>query len=283
PPTCYRYTGVVDCSKYIPGAEGYHRVGKGCSPNARDDPHLVGAHGTHYDFNGRPDRAFCLLTDRDVHVNMMLRGYYSEDTRNATLIVHGKAVHTWIKELGIVWFANGATHTARLVARNGKQQRRGGGFMRTIEIDGQIQPRLKLGDTIVPSNGTGLTITFEGEEKAGPYDVDHYILEIDGLLVLDVKLRIAEPKFQTPTDAEVHINVGVAEYAHTNAIHGVLGQTYRADHAQRAMVFQKLVASLHRRVSADAEEGKGFLDGTPSYETSGVLSTDCAFAAYRHA
>ncbi|CAI5509442.1 unnamed protein product [Closterium sp. Naga37s-1] len=215
---------------------------------------------------------------------MMLRGYYSEDTRNATLIVDGKAVHTWIKELGIVWFTNGATHTARLVARNGKQQRRGDGFMRIIEIDGQIQPRMRLGDTVLPSNDTGLTITFKAEEKEGPYDVDYYTLEVDGLLSLDVKLRIAQPSLQTPTDAEVHINVGVAKFARTDAIHGVLGQTFRADHAQRAVEFQKLVASLHRRVSADAEEGKGFLDGTPrSYESSGVLSTDCAFAAYRHA
>ncbi|CAI5500269.1 unnamed protein product [Closterium sp. Naga37s-1] len=200
---------------------------------------------------------------------MMLRGYYSEDTRNTTLIVDGKAIHTWIKELGIVWFTNGATHTARLVARNGKQQRRGNGFMRMIEIDGQIQPHMKLGATVLPSNGTGLTITFEGEEKEGPYDVDHYTLKVDGLLSLDVKLRIAQPSLQTPTDAEAHINVGVSEFARTDAIHGVLGQTFRADHAQRAADFQKLVAALHRRVSADSEEGKGFLDGTPrSYETS---------------
>ncbi|CAI7851106.1 unnamed protein product [Closterium sp. NIES-54] len=80
-----------------------------------------------------------------------------------------------------------------------------------------------------------------------------------------------------------HINVGVSEFARTDAIHGMLGQTFRADHAQRAADFQKLVAALHRRVSADSEEGKGFLDGTPrSYETSGVLATDSAFAAYRH-
>ncbi|GJP52938.1 hypothetical protein CLOM_g12098 [Closterium sp. NIES-68] len=80
------------------------RTGGECNPRANvvNDPHLVGAFGTHFDFNGRPDKAFCLLTDKDLHVNMLLRGYYSDDTENAALVVDGKAVHTWIKELGLV-------------------------------------------------------------------------------------------------------------------------------------------------------------------------------------
>ncbi|GJP43619.1 hypothetical protein CLOM_g3059 [Closterium sp. NIES-68] len=205
PDICKLYAGTPNCRKFFPGGAG---IGAGCRSSVTNDPHLVGAHGTRYDFNGRPDRTFCLLTDRDVHVNMLLRGYYSEDTTDAALVVDGKAVHTWIKELGIVWFANGATHTARLVARNGKQQLRGDGFMKAIEIDGQKQPRMKVGDQIVPSNGSALTISFQALEKEGPYDVDHYTLLIDRLLSIDVKLRVAHPKLQTPTDAEVHINMG---------------------------------------------------------------------------
>ncbi|CAI7793399.1 unnamed protein product [Closterium sp. NIES-54] len=40
------------------------RTGGECNPaaNVVNDPHLVGAYGTHFDFNGRPDKAFCLLT-----------------------------------------------------------------------------------------------------------------------------------------------------------------------------------------------------------------------------
>ncbi|CAI5990935.1 unnamed protein product [Closterium sp. NIES-64] len=75
------------------------RVGGECNPSAKvlNDLHLVGAHGMHFDFNGRPDKAFCLLTDRNLHINMLLRGYYSDSTENAALVVDGKAVHTWIK------------------------------------------------------------------------------------------------------------------------------------------------------------------------------------------
>ncbi|GJP68693.1 hypothetical protein CLOP_g25353 [Closterium sp. NIES-67] len=260
------------------------RIGGECNPAAKilNDPHLVGAHGTHFDFNGRPDKAFCLLTDRNLHVNMLLRGYYDERTDNAALVVDGKAVHTWIKELGIVWTAGAVDHKIRLAARSGKQQERGAGFMRSIEIDGEEIPRMQVGDTVTSAGG--LTIQFRALEKEGPFDVDYYLLSIDGLISLDLRLRVAHPKLQMPSDAEAHINVGIAELEHTDDIHGVLGQTYRDDHAQRAADFQKLIASLHRPISADGAEGQGFLDGTPrSYEASDVLAVDCAYTAYGRA
>ncbi|GJP70684.1 hypothetical protein CLOP_g1591 [Closterium sp. NIES-67] len=57
------------------------RIGGECNPHPKvlNDPHLVGAHGTHFDFNGRPDKAFCLLTDRNLHVNMRSAGTTTED------------------------------------------------------------------------------------------------------------------------------------------------------------------------------------------------------------
>ncbi|CAI5984522.1 unnamed protein product [Closterium sp. NIES-65] len=260
------------------------RIGGECNPSPKilNDPHLVGAQGTHFDFNGRPDKAFCLLTDRNLHMNMLLRVIYDENTDNAALVVDGKAVHTWIKELGIVWTAGGVDRKFRIAARGGKQQERGDGFVKSIEIDGEEIPRMQVGDRVT-SDG-GLTIEFRGLEKEGPFDVDYYMLSIAGLITLDLRLRVAHPKLQTPTDAEAHINVGIAELEHTEEIHGVLGQTYRADHAARAADFQRLVANLHRPISADGAEGKGFLDGTPrSYEASDVLAVDCAYTAYGRA
>ncbi|CAI6002634.1 unnamed protein product [Closterium sp. NIES-64] len=254
---------------------------KKASPQT-NDPHLVGAYGTHFDFNGRPDTAFCLLTDRDLHVNMLLRGYYSDDTENAALVVDGKAVHTWIKELGIIWFANGDDHKVRLVARGGKQQERGDGFMETIEIDAEEIPRMSMGDEVKTEGW--LTLRFTALEKKGPYDVDFYTLVIDGLVGLDLRLRVANPKLQTANDAEAHINVGIVEMEHTDDVHGVLGETYRPDQAARAANFQKMIAALHRSISAESQEGAGFLDGTPRmYELSSVLSVDCAYTEYHRA
>ncbi|CAI7753859.1 unnamed protein product [Closterium sp. NIES-53] len=63
------------------------RVGSECNPSAKvlNDPHLVGTHGTDFEFNGRLDKALCLLTDRNLHIKKLLRGYYSDKTENAAL------------------------------------------------------------------------------------------------------------------------------------------------------------------------------------------------------
>ncbi|CAI5943313.1 unnamed protein product [Closterium sp. NIES-64] len=114
--------------------------------------------------------------------------------------------------------------------------------------------------------------------------MDYYLLTIDGLVALDLRLRVAHPKLQTPSDAEVHLNVGIAELERTDDIHGVLGQTYREDHAQRAADFQRLIATLNHPITADGAEGEGFLDSTPrSYEASRVLAVDCAYTAFDRA
>ncbi|CAI5960639.1 unnamed protein product [Closterium sp. NIES-64] len=114
--------------------------------------------------------------------------------------------------------------------------------------------------------------------------MDYYLLTIDGLVALDLRLRVAHPKLQTPSDAEVHLNVGIAELEHTDDIHGVLGQTYREDHAQRAADFQRLIATLNHPIITDGAEGEGFLDSTPrSYEASRVHAVDCAYTAFDRA
>eukprot|EP00271_Cylindrocystis_brebissonii_P017365 TRINITY_DN44_c0_g1_i2.p1 TRINITY_DN44_c0_g1~~TRINITY_DN44_c0_g1_i2.p1 ORF type:complete len:125 (-),score=9.77 TRINITY_DN44_c0_g1_i2:854-1228(-) len=70
----------------------------------------------------------------------------------------------------------------------------------------------------------------------------------------------------------------------TENIHGVLGQTYRKDHAQRAEEFSLIAAKLHHNIQADGPEGLGFLDGVAAdYKTSGVLTADSKFNVYNPA
>ncbi|CAI7930786.1 unnamed protein product, partial [Closterium sp. NIES-54] len=146
----------------------------------------------------------------------------------------------------------------------------------------QDDPCMQLGDVV--TSAVGLAFEFHVHEMEGPFAVDYYLLTIDGLVALDLRLRIAHPKLQTPSDVEVHLNVGIAELEHTNDIHGVLGQTYRNNHSQRAADFQRVIATLQHPISADGPEGEGFLDGTPrSYEASSVLAVDCAYTAFDRA
>ena len=99
---------------------------------------------------------------------------------------------------------------------------------------------------------------------------------------MSVRMRVANPLLQSPTDAEAHFNLGINDVLKTDAIHGVLGQTYRKDHADRAAKYYELSALLKAPVVADAESGEGFLDGEPLKDcmTSNVLTPDCTFASY---
>lgn len=69
----------------------------------------------------------------------------------------------------------------------------------------------------------------------------------------------------------------------TTSIHGVLGQTYRmgAERDARAARYTALSRKLGRNFQADAEEGKGFLDGSRvDYVASSVTATDCKYSAF---
>ncbi|CAI5508713.1 unnamed protein product [Closterium sp. Naga37s-1] len=284
------------------------RVGRRCA-YGENDPHFLGAHGTRFDFNGLPRRSFCLYTDRRVHVNMAMRGYLNHrplalpptsaagnhSTLAAARFVNGSAVRTWIRQLAIMWHdgessnssnvasanVNASSHSLVLTARDGKEQTRGAqGFLASASLDGKPLPRLTLGESHVLSNKR-LVLSFVGQEKTGPFDMDVYTLRLENLLELELKLRAAHPLLQTPEDAQVHINLMFVDSNPSSEVHGVMGQTYRSGREQRTMEYSRLAALLHHPVSVDGEEGKGFLDGeVGDYETSGVTATDCRFTAF---
>ncbi|CAI6002919.1 unnamed protein product [Closterium sp. NIES-64] len=263
-------------------------VGGLCNGTAlvENDPHLTGAHGTHYDFTGRLDKSFCLFSDRRFHVNMHLNGYQgtppavsakSENKESST------ELHTWIKEIGLVWMTpDGANHTLRMVARKGKQQERGdNGFLSLLEIDGATMTPPSVGESIATESG--LVVTKVAEEKEGPFDVDQFQVRVVGLGELDVRVRVAHPLLQTPTEAETHFNVELSDVKMTSAVHGVLGQTFRnsPEQLQRAVKYSHLAALLHHPVDVDKAEGKGFLDGdAEDYISSSIVAPDCKYASY---
>eukprot|EP00897_Mesotaenium_endlicherianum_P010961 jgi/Mesen1/9894/ME000070S09177 len=255
------------------------RIGGKCNAEVKDDPHFVGARGTRFDFNGAPDTAFALVSDKDLEINMMLRGYYDNRTAGATVVEGGKAVRTWIKEVGVVWAAEGAEHKLHMVARDGTQQERGNGYLASATVDGFAVPALREGETF--SAAGGLELTFVGVEQQNQFDVDRYTLTVAGLLDLDLQMRVARREMQAEDDAEAHFNLGLNKIQATRAVHGVLGQTYRKDHEQRAFDYQEVVAALGVAVQADGASGAGFLDGAPAdYIVSGVLATDSHFNSY---
>eukprot|EP00270_Netrium_digitus_P000244 TRINITY_DN10232_c0_g1_i1.p1 TRINITY_DN10232_c0_g1~~TRINITY_DN10232_c0_g1_i1.p1 ORF type:complete len:422 (+),score=63.72 TRINITY_DN10232_c0_g1_i1:122-1387(+) len=256
-------------------------VGGKCRPGRIiGEPHLVGALGTQFDFNGELDKSFCLVTDENFHINALLRGYVDNRTEGATLLSNGKALRTWMKQLGFVWKAADGRHTLRMVARDGKIQERGNGFLQLMEVDGQAI-RLEVGQSF---NGpAGLTVKFVGVEKMRRFEYDVYTVSVDDKLTAEVRLRIAFPALQTETEAYTHLDMHLLSVQMTQNVHGVLGQTFRdgEERLQRAVKYQAISRLLHANIQADGESGKGFLDGeVKDYETTTLLSTDCKFSSF---
>ncbi|CAI5512410.1 unnamed protein product [Closterium sp. Naga37s-1] len=280
-PTCETRTVVVGgTTRTFVNAS---TLGRPC-PYTKHDPHFRGAHGTRFEFNGAPEKSYCLLTDSSLHVNMKMRGYYDTRTIGASLLRNGLAVRTWIRELGFVWSVDGVEHSFRLAARNGKSDKRDNGFLSLIEFDGRVLPSLEPGESY--NLDGGLAFVFKGfeQEGGGFFDVDAYSLRIGDKLAMDIKLRPAHPLLQTPDDAQVHLNVNFKHVSRSPSVHGIMGQTYREGRAERAIDYAMLSRLLRTPFSADGDNGQGFLDGKSSdYETSGVLSTDCGYSAFSKA
>jgi hypothetical protein len=255
-------------------------LGGGCNPLAgvTDDPHFTGAHGTKYDFNGELNKAFCLITDTDFHINALLKGYKSDITYHATVGPDGKAIRSWIREVGFLWKRG---HTLKMVARDGKQQERGDGFIASATLDGApLAIPSQPGQTISKDS---LAWTFVGVSMKGPYEIEEYNLVIANLIDVSISVRVAHPLLQTPDSAEVHFNLKFNDLKVTSKVHGVLGQTYRdtPEQLMKAVRYSELSQLLGQPIAADAESGKGFLEGTvQDYEPTEVLAADCKVSAF---
>eukprot|EP00271_Cylindrocystis_brebissonii_P015060 TRINITY_DN369_c0_g2_i1.p1 TRINITY_DN369_c0_g2~~TRINITY_DN369_c0_g2_i1.p1 ORF type:complete len:415 (-),score=56.78 TRINITY_DN369_c0_g2_i1:1859-3103(-) len=227
------------------------------------------------------EKSFCLVTDKSLHINMLLGGYYDARTMGANSVHDGMTVRTWIREMAVLWTAEGKVHTLLMSARRGADKERLDGYMESIMVDGTAVPRLTLGDELNLFDGQAI-VSFESFEKTGPYDVDVYKVRVTDLLEAEVRLRIAHPLLQLDSDAEVHMNVDILDLDFSEAVHGVLGQTYRAEKVAQALNYAVLSDLMY--VTNTAETGAkrvASMDGPAAkYLTSSVTSPDCAYAQF---
>ncbi|CAI5954245.1 unnamed protein product [Closterium sp. NIES-64] len=289
-------------------------IGGKCNPLAtvKNDPHFVGAEGTRFDFHGNLNRSFCLLSDRDLHINMGIKGY--EDPR---LVVGGRRgkrrqkmpIRSWIRELYMTWRDPiGRQHSVFLKARDGQEQRRGErGFIERMEMDGRpLTPPTLVGQAVqgegdfhmvlavagamgdgrdvgqaVHGEGAFHMVLAEAGGMGDGRDRDTYRVRVGGVASMELSLHAAHPLLQTADEAYTHFNVYIKYLNNTDAVHGVLGQTFRGEitRAKRAEEYGLLTRLLRAPIQADGETGRGFLDGdVEDYATSAIDAADCAFA-----
>jgi hypothetical protein len=258
-------------------------VGGTCNPAASviDDPHFVGAKGTHFDFNGQIGKTFVLVSDEDLNLNIKLGGYETEETLGASEQKDGKALRTWIEEIGLTWVGtDGKRHSAVLVARKGKEQAVGDGFLSQVSVDGQEVPAPKPDGEAVAQ--AGVSLSHMGVAKKGIYDLEMFQLKLADKLEARLHMRVAHAKLQTPDEAHAHFNIHITALTATDKVHGILGQTYRSSSSQnlKALKFSTLGNMMGTPIKADGKSGSGFLDGkVDDYVTSGITAEDSKFSA----
>lgn len=249
-----------------------------------DDPHFVGAHGTRYDFNGEIDKNFCLITDKSVHVNAFFKGYTTDTTVGATVQADGKALRTWMSALGIVWMdAANQKHSLSLVAAKHADLSRGEGFLEAVVLDNAVVAVPQAAGSLVQVADVSLTFAGTFKNSWGAVE-DKFILSVGDKLEMMLHVGPARPVFHLPGDSMVHISFSVNKINPTDAIHGVLGQTFRNTREQilRAERFTALDQLLHESIKADGDSGKGFLDGgVKDYISSDITAVDCAMSAFQ--
>lgn len=227
-----------------------------------------------------PEKAFCLVSDTDLHINMLLGGYYDSRTVGAKAVKKGRAVRSWIKDVSFMWTLNGKSHTLHLSSRRGPEQERGDGYMGFIKVDGTLIPRLSLGDEVNLFDGQAV-VSFEAYEKTGPYDSDVFKVRIEGLLEAELRLRIAHPLLQMDNDAEVHMNMDILDLEYTPSIHGVLGQTYRADSSEQTLNYATLSELVYGSSNEGASDSITTISGTAAgYVASGITTPDCPISQF---
>ncbi|CAI5512610.1 unnamed protein product [Closterium sp. Naga37s-1] len=292
-------------------------LGGRCDPRAftDDDPHFRGADGTRYDFNGLLDRSFCLLSDRRIHINMGIKGYQpianlpgtatslDEESLAAALEAASKEKkprhirqleqeRLSVEELGELerMRANGSllltdVVVAALEREMGRRSSKSGWEEEQHSIQyakHELKARLLRAKPIRIWISGGFKLLLAETRSFKGKDEDEFHLTIDGVVEMGITARLAHPLMQTATEAQAHFNVYIARLNHTNGIHGVLGQTFRAEESRkvRSLRYRLLTRLLREPVEVESESGRGFPDGrTEDYITSDIRSADCMFAA----
>ncbi|CAI5520832.1 unnamed protein product [Closterium sp. Naga37s-1] len=176
----------------------------------------------------------------------------------------------------------GRQHSVFLKARDGKEQQRGErGFIERMVLDEQtLNPPTQVGHA-VHGEGSFHMVLLSATPMGDGRDRDTYRVSVGGAAALELSLHAAHPLLQTPDEAHTHFNVYIKYLNNTDAVHGVLGQTFRGEitRSKRAEEYGLLTRLMRAPIQADGETGQGFLDGdVEDYATSAIDAADCAFA-----
>eukprot|EP00899_Mesostigma_viride_P013746 jgi/Mesvir1/22372/Mv17871-RA.3 len=217
--------------------------------SATSDPHFVSARGDRFDFVGRAQRSYCVLSDERVHVNARLMGAdgasgaaggASIKAANARRVPNqnGEA-HTWMDQISVMYGSDRV-----LVDADSRPGAPYAASFGTVLLNG-VPLEGKLGTRRLPS---GLVVTRRNTRV---------YISAPGIMEMVVEVVRAAFWEANKGPGKNFLNFQVKEFKAVGAVHGILGQSFSKQGAEVPM------------------------EGTDEdYATSGVFAADCRFAKF---
>ena len=224
-----------------------------CSvPGACGDPRFIGGDGNAFFFHGRRGADFCVLSDRDLHINAHFIGNHNPEL---------KRDFTWVQALGVTF---GAGHRLYVGAR------------RAVEWDEdedhiQITLDAEPVDIDTVRNARWVSEALPGLSVTRMDAVNTVMVELAGVFsisanavpITDEDSRV-HSYGKTERDSLVHLDVGYQFHGLTAGVDGVLGQTYRPNYVSKLDIAAKMPV----------------MGGADKYRSSGLFATDCAVSRF---
>ncbi|VAH51337.1 unnamed protein product [Triticum turgidum subsp. durum] len=242
PQSCY-----VDCKSCKP-------VCVCNTPGACGDPRFIGGDGNAFYFHGRTDADFCVVSDRDLHINAHFIGKSGHSGMSRDF--------TWIQAIAVLFDG----HRLYLGAR------KTGTWDDAVEhleiiLDGEpvyLPADLVEGAKWTSSRVPELSVT---RTKAA----NGVLITLDGKFSVRanaVPITKEESRVHrygvTADDCLAHLELAFKFDALTDDVHGVVGQTYRSDYANHF----------------DVRASMPTMGGDATFTTSSMFAADCSVARY---
>jgi hypothetical protein len=220
------------------------------------DPRFTGGDGNNFYFHGKKDGDFCILSDANLHINAHFIG-----KRNPAM----SRDFTWIQAVGIRFGAAGAVDH-RLYMGAQKTAKWSNDVDRLeLAFDGApVTIPAETGAVWEPAAVPGLTVT----RTAAANGVRVQLRGVFDIVANVVPISEEDSRVHnygvTEDDSLAHFDLGFKFFDLTDDVHGVLGQTYRADYINQLSVSSKMPV----------------MGGAPNYVSSDIFATDCAVARF---
>ncbi|XP_024388267.2 uncharacterized protein [Physcomitrium patens] len=207
------------------------------------DPHFFGKHGERFDFHGKNNQDYCVISDTTLQINMhFFQGIHKSSS--------------FISMVGVIY----------------------DNYYVLINVHPHLnESQSNLIGSVVKINNVELPKGNEFISQSNRMTISYYPTFIHVRIpnVIDFNVTIMKPTFGIHGSGANYINFQLKEINVSHQVHGILGQTYQ----ETKEVYMKL-HQAHGMTPKQA--AKVFMDGREDdYLTTGIFAADCKFAEFQ--